>query len=98
MAGPITPLVPRRSVLAGGAALAAAGALGLAGAPDALAAPARSGAAAGRRRAGTAAQTAPLELGPVVEAAPGRSFEQHLISRATFGWTPELEREVKGLG
>lgn len=98
MAGPSTPVVPRRSVLAGGAALAAAGALGLAGAPDATAAPARAGRTAGRRRAGAAAQTAPMEVGPIVEAAPARSFEQHLISRATFGWTPELEREVKGMG
>ena len=97
MAGPSTPLLPRRSVLAGGAALAAAGALDLAGAPRALAGTART---AARRRAGAGAgaQTAPMELGPVVEAVPGRSFEQHLISRATFGWTPELEREVKGMG
>ena len=28
-----------------------------------------------------------------------RDFETHLISRATFGWTPETEREVlRGLG
>jgi uncharacterized protein (DUF1800 family) len=40
-----------------------------------------------------------LELAPVAEAGePARSFEQHLISRATFGWTPGLEAEVRGVG
>ncbi|MBL8775123.1 MAG: DUF1800 family protein [Acidimicrobiales bacterium] len=94
MAGRTTTTVSRRAVLAGGAALTAVGALELAGAPNAGAAGARRS-----RRATAVAAPAPLELAPVIESTtPGRSFEQHLISRATFGWTPALEAEVRGRG
>lgn len=81
-------------MLAGGAALTAVGALDLAGAPAVGAAGARRS-----RRASALASPAPLELAPVAEGGtPGRSFEQHLIHRATFGWTPALETQVRGMG
>lgn len=89
-----SPVLSRRAALAGGATLAAGAAIGLTG-------PQAAGASTARRAAGAARSTdpAPLELAPVAEAGePSRTFEQHLIARATFGWTPELESEVRTLG